>query len=62
MVSIETCKKYLEKKNLTDKRIEEIRDYLYAISKEVIKNNIDNYELSLSKTKDYGKTQTKTNQ
>ncbi len=42
MLSVERCKKYLEGKNVTDKRAEEIRDYLYAISREIIKNNIAN--------------------
>jgi hypothetical protein len=44
MLSIKECEKYLVGKNLNEKRLEEIRDYLYAISKEIVRNNIDNYK------------------
>lgn len=53
MVSLEQCESLLEVKKLDKKRIEEIRDYLYAISREVIRNNISDYEQSLRKTKKY---------
>jgi hypothetical protein len=54
MVPLETCKMYLEKKDLTDKRIAEIRDYLYAISREIIRNSLSEHK------KSYGETQTTT--
>jgi ATP-dependent Zn protease len=58
MLTIQECRKYL-KKDLSDKRIEEIRDYLYALSKEVIRKNVDDYEKSLKKVLKYEQIQTK---
>ncbi|MEN9337795.1 MAG: hypothetical protein RIQ41_109 [Candidatus Parcubacteria bacterium] len=59
MITTEVCKTYLDKKGLTDQRIEEIRDYLYAISREIARNSVNDYKQSLKK-KPYGKTQTTT--
>lgn len=47
MLSVEECKKHLKDINLSDERIKDIRDYLYALSRETIKNNIDTYEASV---------------
>ena len=44
MLDLETCKKYLKDKNMSDERIKVIRDFLYAISREIISNNIIKYE------------------
>jgi len=44
LMTLEECKKHLKNKNITDKRIEEIRDYLYAISREIIVSNLNKYE------------------
>lgn len=44
MLSVEECKKLLSKKDLSEKRIEEIRDYLYAIVKSIVSNEIETYE------------------
>ncbi len=59
MLSVEQCESLLEVKKLDRKRVEEIRDYLYAISREVIRNNISDYKKSINK-ETYGKTQTTT--
>jgi hypothetical protein len=58
MLTIQECRKYL-KKDIPDKRVEEIRDYLYALNKEIIRKNVDDYEKSLRKTMKYEQTQTK---
>jgi hypothetical protein len=58
MLTIQECRKYL-KVDISDKRVEEIRDYLYALSKEIIRKNVDDYEKSLRKTLEYEQTQTK---
>ena len=57
MLTIEECRKYL-KKDISDKKVEEMRDYLYALSKEVIRKNVDEYESSLRKVLKYEQTQT----
>ena len=57
MLTIEECRKYL-KKDISDKKGEEMRDYLYALSKEVIRKNVDEYESSLRKVLKYEQTQT----
>ena len=49
MFSVEECRKYLKSKNLSyeqlsDKRVEIIRDYLYAICNEAIRHNIRDYK------------------
>jgi hypothetical protein len=49
MLTIQECKKHLENKNLSEKRIEEIRDYLYAICQEIVRNNISNYKKETKK-------------
>ena len=53
MLTLEDCKKHLQNKNLNNKRIEEIRDYLYAISKEIVKNNIASYKKEIKLVKKY---------
>lgn len=58
MLTIEECRKYL-KRDIPDKKVEEMRDYLYALSKEVIRKNVDEYESSLRKVLKYEQTQTK---
>lgn len=58
MLTIQECRKYLNK-DISDKRVEEIRDYLYALSKEIIRKNVDDYENSLRKTLGYEQTQIK---
>lgn len=58
MLTIQECRKYL-KVDISDKRVEEIRDYLYALSKEIIRKNVDDYEKGLRKTLEYEQTQTK---
>jgi hypothetical protein len=50
MLTIDECRKILDEYNLPDERIEIIRDYLYAFCKEIIKDNITNYETSITKT------------
>lgn len=58
MLTIQECRKYL-KKDISDKRVEEIRDYLYSLSKEIIRKNVDDYENGLRKTLEYEQTQIK---
>lgn len=58
MLTIQECRKYLNK-DISDKRVEEIRDHLYALSKEIIRKNVDDYENSLRKTLGYEQTQIK---
>lgn len=43
-MTLEECKERLLNKNITDERIKEIRDYLYAISTEIVLNNLSEYE------------------
>ena len=50
MITIEQCRKFLASEDLPDERIKEIRDYLYALSKEIIRNNIQNYEKNVRET------------
>lgn len=50
MLTIDECKKYLTDYNLTDERIETIRDFLYAFCTEIVRNNIQNYESTITKT------------
>jgi hypothetical protein len=58
MLDVSTCKQYLQNKNITDERIKEIRDYLYAIAREIAVNNLDKYEASVknSRKKLYNKS------
>jgi hypothetical protein len=51
MVSIQKCRETLGSiaLNLTDKDIEQIRDYIYSIGREVINNNISAYEKNIKK-------------
>jgi hypothetical protein len=51
MLEVSTCKKYLQNKNITDERIKEIRDYLYAISREIAVNNLNKYEASVKESR-----------
>ena len=44
MLSVEQCERYLRDKSLSKERIEVIRDYLYALCEEVIKQSIEQYE------------------
>jgi transcriptional regulator of heat shock response len=48
MLTIQECRRYL-KQDISDKRVEEIRDYLQALSKEIIKKSVDDYKKSLVK-------------
>jgi hypothetical protein len=50
MLSIEKCESYFLSKNLDRKRVEQIRDYLYAIGREIIKTEIKNYEKQITKS------------
>lgn len=43
MLKIEECRKYLLQKHLDDHKIEELRDNLSTIIKEIIKNQIQYY-------------------
>ena len=49
MLSIEECEKYLENRNIKKERIETIRDYLYALCKEVVDREIGGYENAVRK-------------
>lgn len=51
MLKIEECRKYLLQKNLDDSKIEELRDTLTSIVREIIKENIESYERTIKKTK-----------
>lgn len=53
MLSVEECKKLLSKKDLSEKRIEEIRDYLYAIVNTIISNEVDTYERDTRQEKNH---------
>jgi predicted transcriptional regulator len=44
MLKVKECKKYILEKNLDDSKIEEIRNTLSAIVKDIIKKNIESYE------------------
>ena len=44
MLSVEECERYLRSRKLSKKAISEIRDYLYAICKEIIDDNFNSYE------------------
>ena len=46
MITTEECRKYLKDKNLSDARIEQVRDYLYALAKEIANKNIEHFEKS----------------
>lgn len=50
MLKTDTCKKYLLQKNLDDSKIEELRDTLTAIVREIISKNIKLYEKDTRKT------------
>jgi hypothetical protein len=41
MLSVEKCQEYLKNVNLSRERVEEIRNHLYAICEEIIKNNTE---------------------
>lgn len=41
MISVEFCKKYLNKFNLTDEQIEQIRNILYSVSENIIYKYIE---------------------
>ncbi len=58
MLEVSTCKTFLQNKNITDERIKEIRDYLYAIAKEIAVKNMNDYEKNVreSKKKLYNKS------
>jgi hypothetical protein len=43
MLTVKRCGAYLKNKNLNDKEIEDVRNYLYLISKEIIQKNIGSY-------------------
>ncbi len=43
-MTLEEFKKHFKNKNVNDERIKEIRDYLYAISREIVLNNLNEYE------------------
>lgn len=49
MVSIPKCRELLGANNseLTDTDIQKIRDYLYSIAQEVIKNNVEDYKKNI---------------
>lgn len=44
MITITECRKHLKDTKLSDARIEEIRNYIYAIGIEIIRKNIRIYE------------------
>lgn len=44
MLTLEECKKYLKEKDISDERITEIRDFLYAVARESVIRNISKYE------------------
>lgn len=50
MITVAECRKYLKDTKLSDARIEQIRDYLYALGREIIKKNIQKYERDIRKT------------
>lgn len=50
MLKTKECKKYLLEKNLDDSKVEYIRNYLYAIAKEIIRKNIEDYESNIKET------------
>jgi hypothetical protein len=47
MLTVDQCKHYLQRTNLTDEQVEAIRDFLYKISVTIIKK----YENSHTATK-----------
>ena len=51
MLEVSNSKQYLKDKNITDERIKEIRDYLYAIAREITINNLNKYENSVKESK-----------
>lgn len=51
MLEVSICKQYLQNKNITDERIKEIRDYLYAIAREITVNNLNKYEASVKESR-----------
>ena len=51
MLTIEKCKKYLKNRVLSDKEIEEIRDYLYLIARQTIKEHIEAHKVNILKTR-----------
>lgn len=50
MLSVKECRKFLSDIDLDDKEIEEIRDYLYALIREIVRNNLEKYEKDVTKT------------
>jgi hypothetical protein len=50
MLTIKECQKYLSTEEFDDSQIEEIRNYLYSICKNIISKNIENYEKDIRKT------------
>lgn len=44
MLTLEDCRKYIKNKDISDERLLQIRDFLYAISKEVAINHINKFE------------------
>ena len=50
MLTIEECRKLLKLEDISEIRVKIIRDYLYALCKELIKTNIDNYEKDVRET------------
>lgn len=51
MLKIEKCRKHILEKNLDDSKIEEIRNTLTAIVKDIIKKNIEDYKRNTKETR-----------
>jgi hypothetical protein len=46
MLSVEKCKEYIPNRDINDRKIKEIRNYIYSLTKEIICKNIKTYEES----------------
>lgn len=49
MRSIADCEKHLLNSGLSQDKIKSIRDYIYSLSKEIIKDNLEKYEQTQTK-------------
>lgn len=50
MLSVDQCRKVLTGIELTDSEIENIRDYLYSLIRELVRKNLEEYEKDVAKT------------
>lgn len=50
MLTLNDCRKLLNDDNLTEERAKVILEFLYAFCREIVKNNVEKYENSITET------------